>query len=192
MSTHTSTRRVGKARVNCALCAMSLLGLLAVASCHRRVVPESPLATGELDQSNVPPWDGGWSITGRGAGVIRFAQTFTPVKSRLTAVDIDIMTGNRGRGGDTITVRIVDGSRLLVTRSKSVMEGFDGMLRFDFPAPGVMVTPGTMLQLQVEDTNKDVFGWRYGLNTYPGGVAYFNGAPWNNGAFDFRFQTYGY
>jgi hypothetical protein len=165
---------------------------LLAAGCHSRTVavPTSPGVA--LDQSNTPPWEGGWSAIGRGSPVVRFAQTVTPLKARLTAVDIDIMTANRGREGDDITVKIMDGGRVLASVSRFVPEGQDGMLRFEFASPGVTVTPGVPFQLQVEDTNKDVFGWRYGLDTYPGGVAYFNGAPWINGTFDFRFRTYGY
>ena len=139
----------------------------------------------------MPSWEGGWTIIGRGSTVVRLSQTFTPLTSTLTAIEIDIMTGNRGLGGDDITVSIVDSDRVLARASHAVAEGFDGVLRFDFASPGVMVTPGVPLHLRVEDTNKNVFGWRYGLNTYPGGNAYFNGAPWNNGVFDFRFRTYG-
>jgi hypothetical protein len=147
--------------------------------------------TSQVDQANMPPWEGGWSIIGRGSTVVRFSQTFTPMASRLSAIEIDIMTGNRGRGGDDITVTIVDGDRVLARASRPVAEGFEGVLRFEFTGPDVMVTPGVALHLRVEDTNKDVFGWRYGRNTYPGGSAYFNGASWNNGAYDFRFRTYG-
>jgi hypothetical protein len=198
--------------VNRVLMGISVLGLsLLAADCRRPVVP--PVAppvvppavpavvppavpaaqpVSQLDQSNMPPWEGGWSIIGRGSTVGRFTQTFTPLTSTLTSIEIDVMTGNRGRGGDRITVTILDGTRVLATASRSIQEGFDGLLPFDFPAPGVSVTPGAPLHLLAEDTNKDVFGWRYGLNTYPGGVAYFNGAPWNQGVFDFRFRTYGY
>lgn len=173
------------------LVGIAILGFcLSAVNCEQRAAPVQPGI--ELpDQSNMPSWEGAWSIIGRGSIVARFTQTFTPLKSRLTAVEIDVMTGSRGRGGDVITVRILDANRELATASRPVEEGFDGMLRFDFPSPGVSVTPGSPLHLLVEDTNKDVFGWRYGLNTYPGGVAYFNGAPWNDGAFDFRFRTYG-
>lgn len=175
------------------LVGISVLGLSAsVANCHRRVVPAVPPGISQLDQFNMPPWDGGWTIIGRLPTVARLAQTFVPLTSRLTSVEIDVTTGNRGRGGDLITVKIVEGNRVLATASRPVDEGFDGMLRFDFRAPGVSVTAGAPLQLQAEDTNKDVFGWRYGPNTYPGGLAYFNGAPWNDGAFDFRFRIYGY
>jgi hypothetical protein len=132
-----------------------LLGLCATGvSCHRGPRPATPgaatpalVVNSRVDQVNMPPWEGGWSIIGRGSTAVRFSQTFTPLVY--------------------------------------------GVLRFDFTSPDVMVTPGIALHLRVEDTNKDVFGWRYGRNTYPGGSAYFNGAPWNNGAFDFRFRTYG-
>ena len=151
-----------------------------------------PAIADELDQSNMPEWAGGWSIIGKGTTVVRFAQTFMPQRSRLTAIEIDVLTGNRGRGDDVITASILDGDRVLAAVSQSVREGFDGVLRFEFLPPGLMVTPGAPLRLVVEDTNRDVFGWRYGLNTYPQGVALFNGVPWNNGVFDFRFRTYGY
>jgi hypothetical protein len=172
------------------------IGVLAVcvlaAGCGERS-PTSPEPAGvEIDQSNLPVWDGAWTAIGRGSTVVRLAQTVTPQKSRLTAVGIDLLTANRGRGGDEITVRIVEGDRVLATSSQSVPEGHDGLLLLEFPSPGIGVTPGTAFQLQVEDTGKEVFGWRYGLNVYAGGVAYLDGVPWNNGAFDFRFRTSGY
>jgi hypothetical protein len=200
-----SRRGSGKRQFDRVLVGIFVLGLsLFVADCRRPVAPPaappavSPavpaVQTGisQIDQSNMPPWEGGWSIIGRGSTVARFTQTFTPLTSTLASVEIDVMTGNRGRGGDRLTVKILDGTRVLATASRSIQEGYDGMLPFDFPSPGVRVTPGAPLHLLVEDTNKDVFGWRYGLNTYPGGVAYFNGTPWNDGAFDFRFRTYGF
>ena len=170
---------------------LSVIGVLACG--HKTTTPVTPGSiTPELDQSNTPTWDGAWSVIGRGLTVPRFAQTVTASKARLTAVEIDLMTGNPGRGGDEITVTIIVGDRVLATASRSVPEGSDGMMRFEFPNPGVLVPPGLTFQLVVEDTSKEVFGWRYGLDTYAGGVAFFNGAPWNNGAFDFRFRTFGY
>jgi hypothetical protein len=193
MRAPVTRRGFAKRQLDRVLVGISVLGLsISAASCQRRVVPAVQPVVGQLDQFNTPPWDGGWTVIGRRPGVARLAQTFTPLTSRLTSVEIDVMTGNRGRGGDLITVKIVEGNRVLATASRPVDEGFDGMLRFDFRAPGVSVTAGAPLQLQAEDTNKDVFGWRYGPNMYPGGVAYFNGTPWNDGVFDFRFRIYGY
>lgn len=169
-----------------------ILASLFTARCEERA-PAAPDSNDvQLDQSNFPTWEGAWTVIGRGAAVVRLAQTVTPQKARLTAIEIDVLTGNRGRGGDQITVNIVAGERVLATVSQSVAEGHDGVLRFEFPSPGVGVTPGTAFELQVEDTGKEVFGWRYGLNVYAGGAALLNGVPWNNDAFDFRFRTYGY
>jgi hypothetical protein len=168
------------------------LGICLLAGCEDRAPAAPGPVASDLDQSNMPAWQGAWSIIGRGVTIPRFAQTITPSKSRLTAIEIDIQTGNLGKGGDDVTVKIVAGGQVLGTMSRSVPEGHDGILRFDFADPGIAVTPGVAFQLQVEDTNKDVFGWRYGLNTYAAGTAFFEGAPWNNGAFDIRFRTYGY
>jgi hypothetical protein len=168
-----------------------ILTSLFAARCEERA-PTAPDSNDvQLDQSNVPAWEGAWTVIGRGASVVRLAQTVTPQKARLTAVEIDVLTANRGLGGDQITVKIVDGDRVLATVSQPVAEGHDGLLRFELPSPGVAVTPGTAFQLQVEDGGKEVFGWRYGLNTYAGGAALLNAVPWSNGAFDFRFRTYG-
>lgn len=165
---------------------------LLTAACEERAPTSPEPNSAQVDQSNLPVWEGGWTVIGRGPTVVRLAQTVTPQKSRLTAVEIDVLTANRGHGGDEITLKIVEGDRVLATASQSVPEGHDGLLRFEFANPGIGVTPGTAFQLQVEDTGKEVFGWRYGLNVYAGGVAYLNGVPWNNGAFDFRFRTSGY
>ena len=154
------------------------------------VSPTQPPAT-QLDQANTPPWQGGWTVIGAGSAVVRLAQTFVPSKSALAAVEIDLLTANPAPGSAQITVRVVDENRTLASATRTVVAGFDGMLRFDFPSI-VSVTPVTPLQIQVEDSSDRVFGWRYGSNTYPAGAAFFNGTPWNDGAFDFFFRTYGY
>lgn len=182
-SRKTSARIVRFAVMFCALLA---------AACGSSDGPVSPSPQpSQVDQSNTPPWQGGWTVIGRTSGVVRLAQTFTPSKSTLVALDIDILTGNPGRGGDQITTRIVAGSQVVASMTRTVADGFDGALRFDLDPP-VSVTPGLTLSLEVEDTGKEVFGWRYGSNAYPAGAAYFNGSPWNGGAFDFFFRTYGY
>jgi hypothetical protein len=145
----------------------------------------------QLDQANTPPWQGGWTVIGAASPVARLAQTFAPSKAVLTAIEIDLLTANPSQGSAQITVRIVDGNRTVASTTRTVVAGLDGMLRFDVPS-SVNVTPGMPLQIQVEDSSERIFGWRYGSNTYPAGTAFFNGAPWNGGAHDFFFRTYGY
>jgi hypothetical protein len=166
--------------------------LVLFSGCGSSSSPASPTQPPviQLDQANTPPWQGGWTVIGAASAVVRLAQTFAPSKSALAAVEIDLITANPSAGSAQVTVRVVDENRALVSATQTVVTGFDGMLRFDFPS--VNVTPGRPLQIQVADSSDRLLGWRYGSNTYATGVAFFNGTPWNGGAHDFFFRTYGY
>jgi hypothetical protein len=176
--------------VRVAVCAAAVFTLFP--SCGSPDNPAGPNQppTIEVDQANTPVWTGGWTVIGSSAAVQRLAQTFTPSRSSLTGVEIDLITANPP-GSPQIAVRIVSTTATLASATRTVDAGFDGMLRFDFPS-AVAVTPGGTLQLQVTDSSQRVFGWRYGSNTYAGGEAFFSEAPWNGGVFDFHFRTYGY
>lgn len=172
--------------------AVTVVVLVLLSGCDSSSNPAAPSEAPviQLDQANTPPWQGGWTVIGSASAVVRLAQTFAPSKSALTAVEIDLITASPSAGSAQITVRVVDENRPLASATQTVVAGFDGILRFDFPS--VNVTPGTPLQIQVEDSSERLLGWRYGSNTYPAGAAFFNGTPWNGGAHDFFFRTYGY
>ena len=74
-------------------------------------------------------------------------------------VDVSILTGNPGRGDDTITLKILSAEqKVLGTSSQFVPDGFDGWLQFQFPDAGLMVTPGDTCIIALEDTGKTTFG----------------------------------
>lgn len=122
-----------------------------------------------LDPSNEPPWDGAWTNI---APENPMAQSFIMRDPYLTSVEIGITTGNPGRGGDSIILRIVseDGD-ILARTSKFVDEGFEGWLNFRLSGRGLRVAPGRKLIIELKGSGKIVFGWKYGPNTYPNGSA---------------------
>lgn len=145
------------------------------------------------DQFNDLSANPGWTTMGSGVMYpYRLEQTFVPNASRLTAIDVPILTANRIANGDVLTLRLLDSSgQVIASSSQWVSAGFDGWLRFAFPNGGVSVQPGSTLRIRVEAAVAgDLFGWKYGGNTYPAGQAYFMGSPWLGGAVDFGFRTF--
>jgi hypothetical protein len=136
-----------------------------------------------IDQTNVSSESGAWTNI---ATENQVTQSFKPGMPVLLGIDIGIVTGNRGRGGDSITLTVIRGEKVLASVSQFVQEGFDGLLHFDMPGP-VDVVPGEVLNIRVNDTGKIVFGWKYGGDTYKDGDGSFYGKPHS----DFSFQTYG-
>jgi hypothetical protein len=142
----------------------------------------------EIDQSNLPEWDGGWThVNPAGEDQARMWQTFMPGRSNLTAVELDIMTANPGSGDDILTVEIAEDGSVLGFAECSVESGFEGLVRFEF-AEAVILVPEQTYELRVRDTGKTAFGWKYGPNTYERGVRYVSGEekPGN----DWFFRTY--
>jgi hypothetical protein len=145
-----------------------------------------PLVTGPaIDQINEPIWKGGWTNIAPENKVGQSIVTRSPV---LEAVDVNIITANTGRGGDTITMKILyKGEQVIASISQSVQEGFNGWLRFEMPKGGIDVPAGTNLVIRLEDTGKSVFGWKYAGDTYPLGSRFFFGQAQDG---DFFFRTY--
>jgi hypothetical protein len=136
-----------------------------------------------IDQNNVSTWYGAWTNI---QPENKVTQSFKPKSNVLTGVGIDIVTGNRGRGGDTITIKVKRAEEPLATVSRYVAEDFNGLLLFKMPRP-INVVPGEVLEITVSDTGKIVFGWKRGYDTYKDGNASFYG---REEAEDFFFQTY--
>ena len=145
-------------------------------------------AAEQVDQSNLPPWAGGWTnINPAPDGLASMWQTFTPGRPSITAVEIDILTVTPGQGDDTLTVEIAKGGQILASAVRYVENGFDGLLRFEF-AEAVAVMHGELYELKVRDTGKTRFGWKYALNTYDGGSRYVFAS--ERPGTDWFFQTY--
>ncbi len=135
------------------------------------LVPAAPAAE-QIDQSNLPEWDGGWThVNPTADSQAVMWQTFTPACTNLTAVEIDILTVNPGRGDDVLIVEIAAAGVILAAAERSVEDGFDGLLRFEFPEV-VPLVPEQLYELTVRDTGKGQFGWKYGSNTYERGSRY--------------------
>jgi len=136
----------------------------------------------QIDQSNLPVWDGGWTAMSWDQ-----SQTFQPGMPILTGVDIAILTANPHLIDDIITVEILKSDVVLATASQLVSVGFTGLLHFDFPTE-VAVNVGETYLLSVPGT-KDTFGWKFGGDTYSNGIR-FLGVNEKPGT-DWFFQTYG-
>jgi hypothetical protein len=133
---------------------------------------KSAHAAEQIDQSNLPEWDGGWThVNPTGEGQATMWQTFTPACTNLSAVEIDILTVSPGRGDDVLTVEITKNGDILASDDCSVEDGFDGLLRFEFP-DAVPLVLEQLYELTVRDTGKTRFGWKYGSNTYERGSRY--------------------
>jgi len=133
---------------------------------------ETASAAEQVDQSNLPEWAGGWThVNPTGEGQATMWQTFRPGCPNLTAVEIDIFAANPGQGGDVLTVEIAKDEDILASAERSVEDGFDGLLRFEFPK-AVLLVPEQIYELKVRDTGKTQFGWKYGPNTYERGSRY--------------------
>lgn len=143
---------------------------------------------GTLDQENNPPWTGAATNI---APENQVSQIFTPTLPVLVGVEVALMTGNSGRGGDQVTLSILGATGVtMASSSANVPEGFDGFWRFDLPGGGLSVTPGQPFMIRLRDTGKIVFWWKYkNGNTYPAGQAYFYGSVFSDN--DFYFKTYG-
>jgi microsomal dipeptidase-like Zn-dependent dipeptidase len=150
----------------------------------------TPVCYGQetLDQTNNPTWTGGATNI---SPTNKVSQIFMPSLPCLVGVEVALKTGNRGRGGDQVTLKILGGGgQQLSSTSANIPEGFDGFWRFNLPGGGISVTPGKPVTVLLQDTGKTVFWWKYNSgNPYPAGPSYFYGSPFSNN--DFFFKTYG-
>ena len=163
-------------------------------STHTLISSDTPTPTATqtatatiLPPGNEPLWTEGWTHINPGPGEVGSGQAFIPSDSNLLTVDVSILTGNPGRGDDTISLKILSADQhVLGTSSQFVADGFDGWLQFQFPGTGLMVTPGDTFIIALEDTGTTTFGWKYGLDTYPNGHAIMLGT--DEPGYDFFFR----
>ncbi|MEJ2703994.1 MAG: hypothetical protein P8Z79_16270, partial [Sedimentisphaerales bacterium] len=152
------------------------------------VLTAKAVAAEQIDQSNLPEWGGGWThVNPTAEGQAVMWQTFTPACTNVIAVEIDVLTANPGRGDDVLTVEMAKDGDILASAERSVEEGFDGLLRFEFPE-AVPLVPEQVYELTVHDTGKTLFGWKYGSNTYERGSRYVFGE--ERPGTDWLFRTY--
>jgi hypothetical protein len=144
-----------------------------------------PPSEPQIDQSNLPAWEEAWTNI---QPENEATQTFTPRLGTLTGVDIDIVTGNPQYGDDYVTVEIMRNATSLGSATRLVPVNSEGVLHFDFKSP-ISTDPGETLRLVVRDTTLTI-GWKYGDNSYSGGIFIHQGVEFPNN--DFFFRTWGY
>jgi hypothetical protein len=133
-----------------------------------------------------PDWKEGWTniIPPNHTG-----QSFIVKSQTLSSIEVALLTtGNKVIGKDTITMKVLskDGT-VLIKRSRRLDVGFNGWLRFEAHRQGLKVMPGEKLIIQLEDTGKVVFGWKYSLDKYPDGTAIMLGK--EDKKYDFLFRV---
>lgn len=167
------------------ICGLFVLSLVLISSV---LTAPSLLRAETLDQSNNPAWTGG-AVNIAPANTV--SQSFVPSLPVLTGVTVALKTGNKGKGGDQVTLKIFNaGGQQLASSTATLNEGFDAFWRFTLPGGGISVTPGQPLTMRLQDTGKSVFWWKYkGGNLYPAGKAMFHGSEFSDN--DFYFMTYG-
>lgn len=116
-------------------------------------------------------------------------QEFRPRLDKLVGIDVGLITINPGWGDDEITVRIrensIDGN-ILGSFKQTVIDGFSGLIHFNFPA--IAVTPESVYVIELSVT-KPTFGWRSSdPGVYERGRAILSGQP--TPGIDHVFQTY--
>ncbi len=117
---------------------------------------------------NEPPWDGAWTNV---VPANPMGQSFIAKDPYVVSVDVEIVTGNLGQGGDHLILRIVSAeAEVLAETSMFVEEGFEGWLQFRF-RERVRVARGSSYVIELQGSGKVAFGWKYGRNTYSGGSA---------------------
>ena len=135
--------------------------------------------------SNEAPWDRAWTNV---VPANHTGQTFTAIAPTVEHIDIDVITANPTYGAsDTLTLTLLGRRGIVLGTVRRIFpRGTDGWQRFTFARP-IHVSPHQLLTIRVADTNKVLFGWRYTLNTYPGGTAVLLGAA--DSRYDFRFRV---
>jgi hypothetical protein len=114
------------------------------------------------------------------------SQSFKAISPCIRVIEFAINTINQGYGGDTVTVTLFASDKNILFLGKQyVPEGFDGWLKYDILNP-LSVEVGETLVVELQDSGKIVFGWKYSSDTYPDGTAIEFGKPYSNHDFLFR------
>ncbi len=138
----------------------------------------------QIDQSHLRYDSGGNFQLGNNAG-----QTFTPTFELLEAIEVPFLDNTAPGNSEVVTLRLLRGTDVLATVAKIVTAPVEPLTRFTFDEP-IEVTPGELLEFQLNDTGFINFFWYQGLigSTYDGGQGTFFGGPYNS---DRSFQSLG-
>lgn len=154
--------------MSCPIFTRLALGLLVAA------VPPAAFAAGPCDGpgpgSEVAAREIAWTnlVPPNGTG-----QAFTATRSRITGIEVDLVTGNpQADASDTLTMTLsTRRGDLLAEVEMSLESGQAGWICFAMPEGGVDVRPGEALDVHLRDTGKVIFGWRYRGDRSPHGRA---------------------
>lgn len=173
--------------------ALPCLLLLSLA-CTRRTVSAPIPSTActrstqsmEADQVNTARWEKAWTNLLNDA-----EQSFTPVLSRMVAVEVELIVGNPGIAEDELTLIVLDPTGQAVAAVVQTVRASDsGRVLFVIPNGGVVVSPGQTYRLRL--SGGSAFGWKYVVGGYEHGEATFNGRPLLADArTTFLFRTFG-
>lgn len=139
----------------------------------------------QIDQSNLDESGGGGNFQqGNNAG-----QTFTPTFGLLEAIEVGLLDNTSPGNGEFITLRLLRGTDVLATVGQTVIAPAPPLTRFTLDEP-IVVTPGELLEFQLNDTGFIRFFWKQGPvgSSYEGGQGTFFGGSYNH---DRVFQTLG-
>ncbi|MCA9255313.1 MAG: hypothetical protein KDA33_06730, partial [Phycisphaerales bacterium] len=139
----------------------------------------------QIDQSHLDESGGGGNFQmGNNAG-----QTFTPTFGLLEAIEVGLLDNTSPGNGEFITLRLLRGAEVLATVGRTVTAPAAPLTRFTFDEP-IVVTPGELLEFQLNDSGFIHFFWKQGPvgSSYEGGQGTFFGGGYIH---DRVFQTLG-
>jgi len=138
----------------------------------------------QIDQSHVRDESFGNFQQGNNSG-----QTFTPTFELIEAIEVGLRDNTSSGNSEVISLRLLRGSDVLATVNRTVTAPVAPLTRFTFNEP-VAVTPGELLEFQLNDSGFIRFFWNQGPfgSTYDGGQGTFFGGPYGS---DRSFQTLG-
>lgn len=139
----------------------------------------------QIDQSHLDESGGGGNFQqGNNAG-----QTFTPTFELLEAIEVGLLDNTSPGNGEFVTLRLLRGVDVLATVGQTVIAPAPPLTRFTFDEP-IVVTPGELLEVQLNDTGFIRFFWKQGPvgSSYDGGQGTFFGGGYIH---DRVFQTLG-
>jgi hypothetical protein len=152
-----------------------------------RPASSEALSRGVLDQANSDRWRQGWTNLFNNV-----QQSFRPSLRILTGVEVELVVGNPGAPGETISMTLLDpnGRVILVAEKEVAAEDCDHVL-FMLP-DSIEVSPGKPYSIQIGGDGSGLLGWKYVVGGYDRGEASFNGKPLLQQARStFLFRTYG-
>ena len=139
------------------------------------------------DQANTAPWQNAWTNLNN---FVR--QTFTPSRTRLTGVEVELVVANPGPESAEVSMMVLNEAGVGVASVfKTVTAADCGHVVFLLPHGGLPVKPGQVYSIALSGGD-NLFGWKYVVGGYSRGSAFFNDKPLLKGARStFLFRTFG-